>query len=51
MNKCHEIGSLKGGRWDKLYEQSRRVYGTDGLSPTLHTCGGGESRNKDYGTY
>ena len=41
MNKCHEIGSLKGGRWDRLYEQSRRVYGTDGLSPTLHTCGGG----------
>lgn len=46
MNKCHEIGSLNGGRWNRLYEQSRRVYGTDGLSPTLHTCGGGDQEIK-----
>ena len=39
--KCKEIGSLTGGRWDKMYEQSRRVYDPEGLSPTLHTCGGG----------
>lgn len=34
------VGVLSGGVWDKMYEQSRRVYATDGLSPTLHTCGG-----------
>ena len=39
--KCNQIGVLSGGVWDKMYEQSRRVYATDGLSPTLHTCGGG----------
>lgn len=44
--RCHEIGSLVGGRWDKMYEQSRRVYGTDGCSPTLHTCGGGNQEIK-----
>ena len=33
-----------GGRWDKMYEQSRRVYDPKGLSPTLHTCGGGENQ-------
>ena len=38
---CKEIGSLTGGKWEKMYEQSRRVYDPEGLSPTLHTCGGG----------
>lgn len=34
---------LTGGKWDKLHDMSRRVYGIDGLSPTLHTAkrGGG----------
>lgn len=44
--KCKEIGSLTGGRWDKMYEQSRRVYDPEGLSPTLHTCGGGNQEIK-----
>lgn len=39
--RCKEVGSLSGGRWDKMYEQSRRVYDPEGLSPTIHTCGGG----------
>ena len=38
---CKKIGSLTGGKWEKMYEQSRRVYDPEGLSPTLHTCGGG----------
>lgn len=38
--RCKEIGSLTGGKWDKMYDQSRRVYDTNGLCPTLHTFGG-----------
>ena len=44
--KCKEIGSLTGGKWKKMYEQSRRVYDPEGLSPTLHTCGGGNQEIK-----
>lgn len=43
---CKEIGSLTGGKWEKMYEQSRRVYDPEGLSPTLHTCGGGNQEIK-----
>lgn len=43
---CKEIGSLIGGKWEKMYEQSRRVYDPEGLSPTLHTCGGGNQEIK-----
>ena len=39
--KCNQIGKLTGGKWDKLHDMSRRVYGIDGLSPTLHTAEGG----------
>lgn len=45
-NKCEHIGDLVGDKWDKMHEQSRRVYGTDGLAPTLHTCGGGNLETK-----
>lgn len=45
--KCEEIGKLCGGKWDKLHDISRRVYGIDGLSPTLHTAGGGQYRVKN----
>lgn len=37
---CKLYGTLQGGKWDKTQEKSRRVYSTDGLSPTLTTCGG-----------
>lgn len=30
-----------GGGYEKMHEQSRRVYGGDGISPTVHTAGGG----------
>ncbi len=46
INKCNEVGILSGGKWDKMYDQSRRVYGTDGLCPTLHTQGGGNQEIK-----
>ena len=44
--KCKELGSLSGGKWEKMYEQSRRVYDPIGLCPTLHTCGGGNQEIK-----
>lgn len=40
--KCEQVGMLSGGKWDKLHDISRRVYGIDGLSPTVHTAGGGQ---------
>lgn len=36
-----QILSLSGGKWDKIYESARRVYSEKGISPTIHTCGGG----------
>lgn len=34
-------GMLDGGVYANMHEQSRRVYDTDGVAPTQHTCGGG----------
>jgi DNA (cytosine-5)-methyltransferase 1 len=39
--KCNQAGTLHGGVWDKLHEESRRVYSADGILPTVHTMGGG----------
>ena len=39
--RCKHVATLRGGKWEKTYEESRRVYGVDGLSPTVHTQGGG----------
>lgn len=39
--ECKQIGTLTGGVWDKMHEQSRRVYDKSGLPPALNTCGGG----------
>ena len=51
--KCNELGKLTGGKWDNMYDQSRRVYTSDGLSPTIHTMGGWKYRDKGgcYGKY
>jgi len=40
-NKCAVYGILAGKKWEKNFEQSRRVYDASGLSPTIHTSGGG----------
>lgn len=37
---------LSGGKWDKMHEQSRRVYDVDGVAPPMHTCGGGGQEAK-----
>ena len=37
---------LTGGKWDKTHEQSGRVYDKNGVSPTIHTMGGGNQEPK-----
>ena len=44
--KCVQIGNLEGGKWDKINESCRRVYSVEGLSPTIHTCQGGNTEPK-----
>lgn len=44
--KCVQVGNLSGGKWDKIYESCRRVYSTDGISPTIPTCQGGNTEPK-----
>lgn len=39
---------LKGGKWDKTHEQSGRVYDKNGISPTIHTMGGGNQEPKIF---
>lgn len=45
-NHCIQTGSLSGSKWDKMHEISRRYYSTDGIAPTIHTCGGGNTELK-----
>ena len=45
-NRCIQEGSLQGDKWDKIYESARRYYSPEGISPTLHTCGGGNTETK-----
>lgn len=37
---------LTGGKWDKIHEQSGRVYDENGISPTIHTMQGGYQEPK-----
>ena len=39
-------GNLKGGKWDKTHEQSRRVYDPKGVGAALHTMSGGGQHHK-----
>lgn len=45
-NHCIQAGSLSGDKWDKMFEMSRRYYLTEGISPTIHTSGGGNQEPK-----
>ena len=44
--QCVTIGSLSGGKWDKVYKMSRRVFSPEGISPTVHCFGGGNTELK-----
>lgn len=43
---CIQVGTLSGGKWDKMHDISRRVYSGEGTAPTIHTCGGGNFEPK-----
>ena len=45
-NKLIHSGDLEGGKWDKINESCRRVYDEEGISPTIHTCQGGNTEPK-----
>lgn len=40
------IADLCSEKFQRMHEQSRRVYSEGGISPTLHTCGGGNTETK-----
>ncbi|MCM1532930.1 MAG: DNA (cytosine-5-)-methyltransferase [Ruminococcus flavefaciens] len=44
--QCVQVGEVVGGKWDKMHDISRRVYEPDGLSPTVHCQGGGNTELK-----
>ena len=37
---------MLGGKYEKLHDIARRVYDTNGIAPTQHTCGGGNLETK-----
>ncbi len=43
---CEQVGMVCGKRYDKLHDVSRRVYSAEGISPTVHTAGGGQQELK-----
>jgi DNA-cytosine methyltransferase len=44
-NKPIQSGILMG-KYEKMMDVSRRVYDENGIAPTLHTCGGGNTEPK-----
>lgn len=46
MSKLICVGTLKSAVYPKMHENSRRVYSENGLSPTIHTSGGGNTEIK-----
>lgn len=40
------VGMMQAPPYDRMFEQSRRVYLAKGISPTLHTQGGGNTEIK-----
>ena len=44
--KCVQAGILKGEKWEKMQDISRRVYSGEGISPSIHTCQGGNTEPK-----
>ena len=50
-SNCHQVGTLQGGKWDKMHESSRRVYSVDAVSPTVTTVVSGNSEIKVFDMY
>lgn len=43
------VGMMQTPPYDRMFEQSRRVYSAKGISPTLHTQMGGGKKSRDKG--
>lgn len=44
--KCECVAMLGGEKYEKMHDIARRVYDTNGIAPTQHTCGGGNLETK-----
>lgn len=40
------VGMMQSPLYDRMFEQNRRIYSAKGISPTLHTQGGGHREIK-----
>jgi DNA (cytosine-5)-methyltransferase 1 len=45
MIDVHMVGQMDNSE-DHTFDMANRVYGADGIAPTLHTCGGGMTHTK-----
>lgn len=41
-----QMGNLKGKKWERMFEESRRFYDPEGISPTIPTNAGGHHEVK-----
>lgn len=46
MNKIICVGLLQSNIYSKMHDISRRCYSVHGISPTIHTSGGGNTEIK-----
>lgn len=45
-NHLIQVGTLSFGKWAKMTDIYRRYYSIQGVSPTIHTCPGGNTEPK-----
>ena len=45
-NELIHMGNMRGGKWEKTFEESRQFYSADGISPTVTAKGGGNQEIK-----
>ena len=45
-NELMQMGNLKGKKWERMFEESRRFYDPEGISPTIPTNAGGHHEVK-----
>ena len=45
-NRCIQALTLDFGKWKKMHDINKRVYSTQGIAPTINTCGRGHREPK-----
>lgn len=45
-NELIHMGNMRGGKWERTFEESRRFYSPEGISPTVTAKGGGNHEVK-----